>query len=85
MLLKLLIDKIATCLKVGPTHIVGTLLDLPTSKHDLPSFTFDCVVVQVGIEMLTITVQGSFLECMHMINFFYITLICLLNSQQKEA
>ena len=47
-------DTRASTLKTGPTHIVGTLLDFPATKHDYESFTVDCFVSSVGaFEVLT--------------------------------
>eukprot|EP00026_Physarum_polycephalum_P005537 Phypoly_transcript_05572.p1 GENE.Phypoly_transcript_05572~~Phypoly_transcript_05572.p1 ORF type:complete len:554 (+),score=93.79 Phypoly_transcript_05572:210-1871(+) len=52
-------------LKTGPTHIVGTLIDLPQSKHDYSSFTIDCFVSSIGTyEMMNVFVHGSFQETM---------------------
>jgi len=55
-------ERRATTLKHGPLHIVGTLLDLPATKHDFPSFSLDCSVVDIGTQILTISINGSFLE-----------------------
>lgn len=42
------LDTRTSTLKIGPTHIVGTLLDLPQSTHEYESFTVDCFVSSVG-------------------------------------
>jgi nuclear RNA export factor len=57
------LDDRTTRLKTGPTHIVGTLLDLPPTKHEYESFTVDCFVTSLGsFEMLNVFVHGSFSE-----------------------
>eukprot|EP00026_Physarum_polycephalum_P003314 Phypoly_transcript_03324.p1 GENE.Phypoly_transcript_03324~~Phypoly_transcript_03324.p1 ORF type:complete len:402 (+),score=39.40 Phypoly_transcript_03324:1272-2477(+) len=57
------LDTRTSTLKTGPTHIVGTLLDLPATKHDYESFVVDCFVSSIGaFEMLNIFVHGSFTE-----------------------
>lgn len=57
------LDKRTSTLKTGPTHIVGTLLDLPPTKHEYESFIVDCFVSSLGsFEMLNVFVHGSFSE-----------------------
>lgn len=59
----MVIDDRVSRLKAGPTHIVGTLLDLPTTTHDFDSFVVDCFVVDLGTcEVLNIFVHGNFQE-----------------------
>lgn len=55
-------EKLISTLKTGPTHIVGTILDLPQTKHDYSSFSLDCFVANIGCEIINISAHGNFTE-----------------------
>jgi len=57
------LDTKTKTMKTGPTHIVGTIIDLPQTKHDYSSFTIDCFASEIGtFQMLNVFVHGTFQE-----------------------